>query len=325
MDLTKGVTPQRLELILSRQKMNKWGKDYAPAIMATRNEAPPISRPSILSSQKFGRDIHLLSVPERNAALLAIYHPNLIDIHEQKMLPTGPCPHPLSGHSSKIGESLPSMRGTVAVADALGFMDLHPKVSVQDPRDPEKKMWVPFPFVGDLLLFMEMNARTYCVNWTVKQRDEDFSRSRLTNKRRGNDPRGARKAIARHQVEEVNYKDAGIRTIRVTEDSIDRNVISNLHLLFGFSKTQLDISDEQRKEIQDKFLVALNLGKSGLEVIQILTERGQYTVHDCLTMFHQSIWDRILRVDLFSPILIDRPLIPEKQDVINVYSTFFAE
>ncbi len=325
MAMTKGISPQRLEQILSRQKINRWGKDYIPAIMATRNEAPSISRPSILSSKKFERGIHLLSVPERNAALLALYHPNLIDLHEQKMLPTGPSPHPLGGHSSKIGVSLPSMRGTVAVADALGFMDLHPKVSVQDPRNPETKMWVPFPFVGDLLLFMEMNSQTYCVNWTVKQKSEDFKNSRLITKRRVNDTRGARKAIARHQVEEVNYEDAGIRTVRVTEDSIDLNVVSNLHLLFGYSKSQLDISDEQRKEVVDKFIVALSQGMSGLEVIHALTERGQYTVHQCLTVFYQAIWGRTLRVDLFCPLLIDRPLRQEKQDLIDVYSSFFAE
>ncbi|MHB1300027.1 MAG: PDDEXK family nuclease [Burkholderiales bacterium] len=319
------VSQERLELILTRQKMNLWGKDYIPAIMATRNEAPAISRPSILSSQKFGRDIHLLSVPERKAALLALYHPNLIELHEQKMLPTGPTPHPLDGHPSKIGESLPSMRGTVAVAEVLGFMDLHPKVSVPDPRDPEMKMWVPYPYLGDLLLFMEMNARTYCVNWTVKQNSEDFSRPRISAKRRINDQREAREAIARHQIEEVNYEDAGIRTIRVTEDSFDLNVISNLHILFGFSKTQLDINEEQRKEILDKFIVALDIGMQGLEVIHVLTERGQYSAHDCLTVFHQAIWDRILRVDLFSPILIDRPLKREKQDVIDVYSSFFKE
>jgi hypothetical protein len=38
----------------------------------------------------------------------------------------------------------------------------------------------------------------------------------------------------------------------------------------------------------------------------------------------QMIWNRKLRVDLFKPILLERPLIPEIKDVLIEYSHWYA-
>lgn len=321
----RGVSPERLKLILERQKQGLFGKQYTPSILATRNEAPSISRPSILSSISLGRDIHLLSQPERFAALVALHHPNLVDLHEQKMLPMGPSQHPLASHPHMVGKSLPSMRGTVAVAEALGYLKFHPTVSVPDPRMPDASMWVPYPYVGDLLIFMNMNDRHYCVNWTIKKTFDDFSRGIPTGRRRGHSVKEKEKAIARHQIEEANYLDADIRTVQFTEDTVDLVVINNLHKLFGYSKAKLEINGEQRQEILDKFKSGMVLGIPGNEVVQMLINQTRFTIHDCLTVFNQAIWSRELRVDLFSPILINRPIRPEVRDVLEVYSNLFQE
>jgi len=249
----------------------------------------------------------------------------LIDLQEQKMLPTGPCQHPLASHPSMVGKSLPSMRGTVAVADALGYLKFHPTVSVPDPRMPDANMWVPYPYVGDLLLFMNSEGRNYCVNWTVKKNSDDFSRGVPSGRRRGNSIKEKEKAIARHQVEEVNYLDADIRTVQFTEDTVDLVVINNLHKLFGYTKAKLEINGEQRQEILDKFKSGMVLGIPGNEIVQMLINQNRFTIHDCLTVFNQAIWSRELRVDLFSPILINRPIRPEVQDVLAVYSNLFKE
>ena len=74
MAIPKGVTPERRDLILSRQQDWQWGDVYVPSIMATKEEAPPGSRPSGLSFNKFGREIQLLSEPERFVTLVALHH-----------------------------------------------------------------------------------------------------------------------------------------------------------------------------------------------------------------------------------------------------------
>lgn len=325
MAIPKGVTPERRDLILSRQQDWQWGDVYVPSIMATKEEAPPGSRPSGLSFNKFGREIQLLSEPERFVTLVALHHPNLIDLHEEKMLPTSASPHPLEGHPTMVGKFLPPMRGTVVISEELDCLDLHPKVSVPDPREPDTKMWVPFPYIGDLLLVMAGQQGTYCINWTVKNGEEDFSRTQTLNRRRKNSELDARKAIARHQIEDLNYRDAGIRTVRVTRDTFDIRVVINLQTCFGYLKQELTLSDEQREEIIDKFRTAMDLGIPGNEVIQILTERGRYSPHECRTVLYQALWNRTIRIDLFSPILINLPLKPEQRDVLEVYSSFFEE
>jgi hypothetical protein len=87
----------RLKQILKRQIPRRFGPDYIPSTFATRNEAPSISIPSRLNSLKFGRVIHTLSEQETHAVLLALIHPKVFEIHEQKMLSRFEDDHPMVG------------------------------------------------------------------------------------------------------------------------------------------------------------------------------------------------------------------------------------
>jgi hypothetical protein len=40
-------------------------------------------------------------------------------------------------------------------------------------------------------------------------------------------------------------------------------------------------------------------------------------------VFYRAIWEEKLKVDLFSPILIDRPLLPETDNVLEFFSDWF--
>ncbi|KOP61401.1 hypothetical protein OX90_00905 [Pseudomonas coronafaciens pv. porri] len=51
-----------------------------------------------MNSRKLGRTIHLMSIPERVFAQLALFNPAVFDLHEQKMLHIDPAVHPLFGH-----------------------------------------------------------------------------------------------------------------------------------------------------------------------------------------------------------------------------------
>ena len=155
----KSAKLRRLERILSRQGGDSnWGADYQPA-SSLGIEQPSISRPVGLAAAKLeGREVIGQSRVERSPLLIALHHPRCFEVHEQKMLSPVPCAHPLSGHPKATALNLPTLRGTIEVADALGCLNRHPKV-----WNPSANRWAPVPFVGDILLFLEDSAGPYCV------------------------------------------------------------------------------------------------------------------------------------------------------------------
>lgn len=320
----KGINLPRLQKILERQNISRWGKDYTPSILATPQEAPSISHASTLNSAKLGREIHVLSTPERHAALLALYHPKLLDLHEQKMLSVGARPHPLFGYLDTIGTDLPPIQGLIDVAERLGYMSFLPRLKVDNPQDFSNPRVVVFPYIGDFLLFLRgSDGGIYCVNWTVKDTESSFKRPGPSSSKMLPKNKESQTSIARHEIEETYYCDADIRTVRISGDKIHPHVAANLTQLFGYHRTELTLNLSEQDEMLNKFRIALDAGISAMDVILMLTANGRFTSHECRTVFYQSIWERKLRVDLFRPILIDRQIAPENQDVLVEYADWF--
>jgi len=315
---------ERLRQILERQDESRFGPDYQPAILATRREAPTISRPSTARSLKLGRDVHLLALPERAAALLALYHPDLFDLHEQKMLSVDPRPHPLSGHPNAAGVRLPSLRGTVNVADRLGCLSVHPTIVVDGRRASQKKLRVPFPYIGDLLLFLRDVLGSYCVNWTIKAKPEDFLLARLDPAPPRDASAAAYRAWARHEVERVYYADANIRTVKVDLTAIDKHVVANLTHIFGWHSRPVTLAADERADMLTKLDTALEHGLTPVTVINQFMRHYSCDYQSGLAVLYQAIWSRRLRVDLFAPILPDRPLRVERRDVLTEYADWFG-
>lgn len=315
---------ERLRTILARQDKLSFGPDYQPAIRATPREAPSISRPSVVRSSKLGREVHLLSTPECAAALVALHHPELFELHEQKMLSVDSRPHPLFGHPAATGLKLLPVRGTVEVAEQLGYLPFHPKVKAPRTVKFKEWMWVPFPYIGDLLLFLTDQDGPYCVNWTVKLDPEGFDRPLPHPGPIRKPSAAARRIQARHEIERVYYDDAGIRTVRIAKTGIDFHVVANLRQLFGWQLQTTRLHDEQRAEMLAKYETALNLGIPPIDMTAQLMLRHRCSREDCFAVLYQAIWARRLRVDLFKPVLVDRPLQPEKRDVLTEYAAWFA-
>lgn len=316
---------ERLRTILERQDKPLFGPDYQPAIRATPREAPSTSRPSAVQSAKLGRDVHLLSLPERAGALLALYHPKLFELQEQKMLSVNPRPHPLFGHPAVAGLKLPPVRGTVDVADRLGYLAFHPKVKAPRSEGSTEWMWVPYPYIGDLLLSLQDQDGLYCVNWSVKLNPEDFDKPFPRSRPIRNPSVAARRVQARHEIERVYYDDAGIRTVHIAKTDIDSHVVANLTQLFGWQQQVVALNDEQRAELVAKLETALDLGMPPIDVIGQQMLRHRHRQEDCLAVLYQGIWTRRLRVDLFRPVLPDRPLRPEKRDILKEYAAWFEK
>lgn len=324
----KGVTESKLRRIYQRQDQPRWWKDYLPAILATPQEAPNISRASMLTPGKLGgREFSALSTPELAFSLLALYHPWVKEIHEQKMLSPEPRPHPLMGYPGVVGIELPPVRGIVDVAERLGYIDMLPRVHVTESTISDTRRSVVFPYIGDLLLFIQRPAsnRIYCVNWSIKGKAGDFKRPILKKGRNGRSPGRIQATLARHEIEEVYYQDVGIHTLHLSGEDIDPHLFANLRQIFLHHRRELTLTTEQRKEILGRFRAALEACVAPMDVIPRLTGAGRYTVDDCRTLLFQAIWYRKLRIDLFSPVVLDRPLRPEDRDALDVYADWFKE
>ena len=91
MGTSRGPSSSRLETIMGRQDLPTWDANYVPAILAIRTEAPSMSHALTITPEKLtGREVHLLSLSEFFAALLGLYHPNVVGLQEQRMLSPGP-------------------------------------------------------------------------------------------------------------------------------------------------------------------------------------------------------------------------------------------
>lgn len=308
----------RVASILSRQIPPRWGAAYVPAIQVTRQEAPRISRPSLLNSRRLGRAVHVLSTPERIAAQLALYHPGLRDLHEQKMLSVVPAAHPLATFPGLVSTGLPSSSGTVAIAEALGHLDMHAMVPTSDG-------WAPSPYVGDLFLILEDGDGVFCVNWTVKKSAKDFT-GRPGNLRRSlrEKTKENQRANFRHTLERLYYEELGIRTVQVTADAVPHHLACNLSGLFAWDRRALSLTNEQRLWVVEEARHCIATGEPVSTQINRLTAEAGCQAQDVLGAIYQAIWRRELRVDLYRPVLVNHPLAPEQRDVIAHYAEWFG-
>jgi hypothetical protein len=321
----KGINAARLKIIYRRQASPAWDAKYIPSILATPQEAPSISRAFILTPAKFdGREVHLLSTGERNAALLGLYHPSVVGLQEQRMLSPETRLHPLWTLDGIDRTSLQQVRGVIEVAERLGFLHILPRIQVDHPENPGQKMTVVFPWIGDLLWAVRSPAGgVFCINWSIKDKRGDFDRPGPRRDGRPRTPGVNESVLARHLIEKTLYEDACIRTIHVAGEDIDKHLAANLRQLFLHHRRELNLSQEQKEEILHRFRIAMEMDITPGEVITSFVERGKFSVDQCRSLLFQSIWNREILVDLFTPVLINRPLHPQERDPIEVYADWF--
>lgn len=314
------INEARLRLIQNRQFKDAWGKDYQAALWATPREAPGISTGTILHPDKLGgRPMHTLSRPETWAAMLALYHPDVWDVHEQKMLSPGPRPHFLDGHARALGQDFKPLRGTLAVAEEMGRLSKHPKCRV---RLEGQIAWAPFPYLGDILLFMERNGKSFAVNWTIKDKSIDF-------RRRGPRPGKPRTneaeltVLQRHALEATYYQDAGVSTHQIAGQQIDFNLRANLYQLFLSHAEPRAVSEQCFQELCNHINQLVGTNIPAYKAIQQVSMNLGLEVAAIKNLVEQGIWLRRVHVDLFQPLLWDRPLKRQLKDPLVVYQDWF--
>ncbi|MEW8509191.1 MAG: hypothetical protein AB2598_21135 [Candidatus Thiodiazotropha sp.] len=312
----------RLREILRRQDPPGWNKDYIPAILAERAEAPPKSRFARVWSPVFHRHIHVLSGVELAVLFIILYYPRLFELQEQRMLAMEPRPHPLEGHPAVSVEDLPLLQGTVAVASRIGCLDFHPTIYV--PDELEELIPAPFPWIGDFLLFLFDEAGHYCVNLTVKDDHEDFGCSTIKEQPVRNPEKDEGKTKARHAIEEIYYRDANIPTIRIVKKDLPKKLIGNLRRIYLSFCKPVNVHDDIRKRFLDRLQGSLLTEVPPLEAFLSMKLQFDIPIPVQKILMEQAIWRRELRVELFGdPILPDQPLLPEKRDVVKEFAHWF--
>jgi hypothetical protein len=269
--------------------------------------------------------MHLLSPAERTFAILALYHPQVAEIHEQKMLHPLPQPHPATGFRGRYGLELRSMRGLVAVAKELGYLDLLATVSVASHDGLRKTRKVVFPFLGDFLLFLvdEQDA-LHCINWSIKNSEEGFKRQlQLERLNAASRSRQDEEVVIRQLLEEIYYQDANIKSHFLSPEKVDRHVVNNLVRLHPRKRPASGLSPKLQHQLIDLLRRSIGSRVTPIELILDFSVRWNVKKLDCQDAFYQAVWERVLRVDLFSEVLIDVPLRAEERDVLDVYSKWF--
>lgn len=196
----------------------------------------------------------------------------------------------------------------------------HPKCRV---RQGETLELAPFPYIGDLLLFIIDAVGPYAVNWTVKDKREDFHRRGPTSGRPQTKDVDLT-ALQRHAVEATYYQDAGIPTQQVAGREVDSTLRANLHRLFLSHSEPVQIVPAVCLKLCEYFQQAVG---GSTPAYKLVREAAQHLGVEMLVVkniLEQGIWNRRIRADLFEPLLLDRPLKPQRDDPLDVYKDWFA-
>lgn len=291
--------------ILKRQSVARWGDEYDPAIHATKHEAPNISRPHMFKWRN--RTVHCLSTPEYQMAILALWLPGLFEFHEQRMLPLDRRPHPLSEYPDYSEMSWPSTRGTVAIAADFGFR--HPSIYV---RMSDAKVPVPYPYVGDLLVYLKWDRQPYMVNWNIKASEDGFVSS-PDNSVPKNPGYQKEKMWIRREIERELYRDWGIRTEEVAITSLPRWPIQNLIKCHGYLPQVPHDKGDLFFEIFKCYTRAIEEGECIKHFVGRVCRNYKLTDVQGLSILYFFIWVKWIQVDLYSPIHHNEPLRPERR------------
>ena len=313
---------EKFNQIMGRQRWFEWGDEYIPSTLAVPREAPKGSRISRLNSVKLGRTLHVLSTPERVFTQLALCHPNLLDIHEQRMLSPYSAGHPLRGHPLTRGTFPTPVRGTLAIAEEIGFKH-HMFVS---ERADGSRVKMPFPYQGDLLLYMNgRDGIPYAVNWTVKDREEAFRERRSSKAKTPVQQKEDRDhAELRTELEKAYYASAGIRTVQVSLDKVQPTVIANLDMLFVVHGIPLShdqgLLDDFSANVREAVLAGNPVAYVAIKYGTRWGGRDEF-----IARIYQDIWNQKLSLNFFSPILIDHPFSTDGGDLFSVFGSLFEE
>lgn len=314
----------REKQIRERQDPVGWGKDYQTGQRANTAEAPDESRPSTIRSVEFKRPLHSMGLPEMSAILVGLKSGLAKELHEGRMLPPEPGPGPLSGYPYSEATEVQGHPGAIQVAESLGVIEHHPTVTVPCNDGHRKTKTIAFPLLGDLLWYLEDQAGSFPVNWTIKRTTEDFDRPFNSKKLSAQQLAEAVEAQqARDAIETELYRRCGVPTHHIAESDIPQAVVLNLRALYPWQERTAHLEPELQEEVVETLRARMPREVPVFETLRYFLGRYGGTLHDYLVVLNQAIWKDALRIDLWSPFNVDRPLRPEVKSFLEYFGRWF--
>lgn len=316
--------PRLLEILKRQAGPSKWLGDYQPSNSISDRDCPKGTRPSCLADPYLKRSVQCQAGTEQVFGLLALHHPGLVDLHEQKMLFFSPAPHPLADHPDIRGVQLPGLSGTLNIAQRLGKLKDHPMVRAPQDHPVFKGQLVPFPYIGDILLYLCDASGLYAVNWSVKLTIEDFHRTyRRRNKPTSKEDREY--AEFRHELERLYYLDGLIPTHQLVPAMVDRELSINLlDLYYWHARAPQDTrAITVREDMLAHFREQLPRDRLMHDHAKDAAECFGINLHDAKWILKSGIFTRRIRVELFCVVADNLPLRAEIHDPFVRYADWF--
>lgn len=320
--MSRRITSSYVKTIYQRQKEPAWDYTYQPSIQATPKEAPSVSKASLLFNHKLSRRIHLLSGAELKLCIFAFFNHEVVGIQEQRLLTPTDSLHPLWTHPDADRATLKPLKGILKIAEEMGISKIIKTIKVKNKSGVE--ILLPIPFIGDFLLAIKNAEKISCINWTIKSNQADFSKRELYQYDQFSRKKTNEKIIARFELERRHYESARIPTYFVSEDQFDKHLLNNLRHLYSYHhRGENETQPLDRAELFHHFHGAFLNGIPPIEVIRRFHIKNRFTPEESKSVLYNAIWRKQINVDLFQPVLIDRPLKPAKLDPLIVYKHFF--
>lgn len=227
----------------------------------------------------------------------------------------------MSGLPSARGMTLPPSQGTVQIAERLGWLHFHPTIRVKG-ADGASTL-VPFPYIGDLLLFLEDDIGPYCVNWNIKDKHASFRKPHRFGRSLASQTAAMERTIARQEIEATLYRQMGIRTQEVAGEELSIALQANMKRLVTSLKRTTELATAAREEIIGLLQIGLERQIPPREVFLQLASRYRLSLEDFHTELDHAIWHRKLRVDLFKAFPLDHPLVAERTDLLEKLKSWY--
>lgn len=305
----------------SQASYRGWPPQHRPAMLASDRKRPKISRQFTLAASPSGRQIHCLSEAERRFACLMLYHPDVFEVWDQYALDVNPGPHPLFNHPQAPSVRTVAHQGTLNLAASIGALQHHPRELKRDPQTGEV-MATARNWITDFVLFIHpTDAEPYCVVWDIKSAKGLHGTPGPLNPIQRRSAQRVRRALVRQTVHSGYFEQLGIPVRSLYTQQLNETVIANLTRLCAWSSRESPLTQSQIDDLEAGFEEAL---RAGLPVFSRRKTCTPVQIEQENRVLFSAIWHRRLRVDLFSPILVDHPLVPESVDVLQEYAGWFS-
>lgn len=301
----------RLQELQRRQGTHRFGPHYQAGIRAVREEAPAHSRPSQIWVPKFGRYLHAVSSVEHDVFAITVNDPRVVEALDQYVLPTTPAPNWLTSSPFRRAHGTPALlRGTVAVANELGALRIHPRVRHDELGE------IPFPYIGDMLAFLRtLEDQVLTINLSIKASPEDFERPYNAGRQPRDMSAAVQKERLRHKIEEQLHCDVGTRTVRVTAADYSAVYARNIRWAHEVARAEQTLPARLVNVAEEVLASSAVKNRPALEAFSELSERHGVRHEQSRIVLANALLARRLPIDLTRDhVLIDQPLVYKSVD-----------